>query len=81
MSPARFWFWAMPWAVATGLALGVLVVVVALLWKVKLPQRAVCDEAVQTMLTTRDQIELERAMFLIDRLDCSVGRRLPAPPL
>jgi hypothetical protein len=39
--------------------------------------RAKCDEAVQAMLTTDDLVELQRSTFLIERLNCSVQRRLP----
>jgi hypothetical protein len=39
-------------------------------------QRALCDKAVSTLLTTTDAIELQRAMFLIRRLDCKISTRL-----
>ena len=39
--------------------------------------RTKCDEAVQAMLTTNDLLELQRSIFLIERLNCSVQRRLP----
>jgi len=39
-------------------------------------ERQVCDQAVSTLLSTTDALELQRAMFLIRRLDCSVRRRL-----
>lgn len=35
----------------------------------------VCDAVVQTLLTTRDPIELQRAGILVDNLNCSVSRR------
>jgi hypothetical protein len=40
-------------------------------------ERALCDQAVDTLLTTKDLVELQRAMFLVRRLDCGVTRRLP----
>jgi len=40
-------------------------------------ERAKCDAAVATFLSTRDEIELQRASFLIKTLNCSVSRRLP----
>jgi hypothetical protein len=39
-------------------------------------QRALCDKAVSTVLTTTDAIELPRAMCLIRRLDCKISTRL-----
>jgi hypothetical protein len=39
-------------------------------------ERVLCDQAVSTLLTTKDLIELQRAMFLIRRLDCGITRRL-----
>ena len=35
-----------------------------------------CDQAVSTLFTTTDAIELQRAMFLIRRLDCKSSTRL-----
>jgi hypothetical protein len=35
-----------------------------------------CDQAVNTLFTTTDAIELQRAMFLIRRLDCKISTRL-----
>jgi hypothetical protein len=34
------------------------------------------DQAVNTLFTTTDAIELQRAMFLIRRLDCKISTRL-----
>jgi ABC-type tungstate transport system substrate-binding protein len=39
-------------------------------------EKKVCDQAVNTLLTTTDAIELQRAMFLIRRLDCKISTRL-----
>lgn len=39
--------------------------------------RAACDEAVHQLLTTKDEVELQRDIFLIRELDCSIRRRLP----
>jgi hypothetical protein len=36
----------------------------------------VCDQAVSTLFTTTDALELQRSMFLIRRLDCKVSTRL-----
>jgi hypothetical protein len=39
-------------------------------------ERALCDQAVNTLLTTKDLVELQRSVFLIRRLDCGITRRL-----
>jgi hypothetical protein len=39
-------------------------------------RRALCDQAVSTLLTTTDLIELQRAGFLVRQLDCSITQRL-----
>ena len=39
-------------------------------------ERKVCDQAVSTLFATTDAIELQRAMFLIPRLDCKISTRL-----
>ena len=36
-----------------------------------------CDKQVAILLTTHDPVDLQRASFLIRRLDCDIGRRLP----
>lgn len=38
---------------------------------------AACDEAVHQVLTTKDPVELQRNIFLVRWLDCSVSSRLP----
>jgi hypothetical protein len=35
-------------------------------------ERALCDKAVGTLLTTTDAVELQRAMFLDRRPDCKI---------
>lgn len=37
---------------------------------------ALCDQAVSTLLTTKDLVELQRSIFLIRWYNCSIGRRL-----
>jgi hypothetical protein len=39
-------------------------------------ERQACDQAVGTVLTTKDPLELERAMFLVQQLRCGIGKRL-----
>ena len=43
-------------------------------------ERQVCDALVQTLLTTRDTIELQRTGILVRKLNCDVTRRA-APKL
>jgi hypothetical protein len=54
-------------------------VIVALLMLILAPsakEKKLCDQAVSTLFTTTDAIELQRAMFLIRRLDCKISTRL-----
>jgi hypothetical protein len=39
-------------------------------------KKNLCDQVVSTLFTTTDAIELQRAMFLIRRLDCKISMRL-----
>jgi hypothetical protein len=39
-------------------------------------EKKLCDQAVNTLFITKDAIELQRAMFLIRRLDCRISTRL-----
>ena len=50
---------------------------VALIREAPPAQRAACDRAVVTLLSTDSLVELERSKYLIERLNCSVSRRLP----
>ncbi len=38
----------------------------------------VCDRAVSALLTSTDAVELQRAEFLVRRLNCDIGWRLDA---
>jgi hypothetical protein len=40
-------------------------------------EHRICDQAVKTVLTSESLVEVERSVFLVDRLHCSVRRRLP----
>ena len=40
----------------------------------------VCDDAVHTLLTTKDMVELERSKYLIGKLRCRVRTRLEDMP-
>jgi hypothetical protein len=39
-------------------------------------EKKLCDQAVSTLFTTTEAIELQRSMFLIRRLDCKISTRL-----
>jgi len=36
-----------------------------------------CDEAVQSLMTTRDLVELHRATFLVKWFNCNIAVRVP----
>jgi hypothetical protein len=40
----------------------------------------VCDDAVHTLMTTKDMVELERSKYLIGKLRCRVSPRLEDMP-
>jgi hypothetical protein len=40
----------------------------------------VCDDAVDTLMTTKDMVELERSKYLIGKLRCRVRTRLEPTP-
>jgi hypothetical protein len=40
----------------------------------------VCDDAVHTLMTTKDMVELERSKYLIGKLRCRVRTRLEDMP-
>lgn len=37
---------------------------------------ALCDQAVATLLTTKDVVDLQRSIFLIRWFNCGIARRL-----
>ncbi|WP_166145559.1 hypothetical protein [Methylosinus sp. RM1] len=39
-------------------------------------QRQICDRVFKDFMATENLVDLERAKFIIDRLNCSVARRL-----
>jgi hypothetical protein len=54
-------------------------VIVALPMLILLPsaeEKKLCNQSVSIFFTTTDEIELQRAMFLIRRLDCKISTRL-----
>jgi hypothetical protein len=76
----RAWRVLLPAAVvmvAMGLATGF---VIMLPWPHEAAASRQCDSAVHTVLATHDEIELQRAAFIVYRLDCSMRRRLPEEP-
>jgi len=69
------------WPELSGGAVGIVMsalIVVAIAVAPPIPTTAAraCDQAVSTLLSTKDAVELERARILIDELSCSVATRL-----
>ena len=63
------------------LALGALygVLLGFFIWALLFPSpadRAACDRAFATFMATQDTLELQRATFLLQELDCRIGKRL-----
>lgn len=44
-------------------------------------QRAACNRVVQTLLTTHDPIEIQRAGILVRQMNCDIVSRMPPPAL
>jgi hypothetical protein len=62
---------------AWGILVAALIVMIELTFEPTAKERQACDQAVATVLTTKDPVELERAMFLVRELRrCSIGKRL-----
>jgi hypothetical protein len=40
--------------------------------------KVACDRAFETLMTTKDLVELERSKFLLDKIWCSVRSRMAA---
>lgn len=84
MTVAAIWNHAGPWIVAVMIwvvAMGIIVTAVMLEPEDFRPALSeVCDDAVRTLLKTRDIVELERSMFLIEKLHCRLRKRLEPTP-
>jgi hypothetical protein len=61
---------------AWGIPVAALIVMIDLAFEPTAKERQACDQAVGTVLTTKDPLELERAMFLVQQLRCGIGKRL-----
>jgi hypothetical protein len=62
---------------AMGLPIAAFFVIMGLDIEPTAKERQACDQAVATVLTTKDPVELERAMFLVKELKgCRIGNRL-----
>jgi hypothetical protein len=84
MTAAAIWNRAGPWIVAAVIWVVAMVAMVAAV--VLEPEDIrhvlveVCDDAVATLMKTKDLVELERSKYLITKLSCRLGKRLePAP--
>ena len=84
MTAAALWGRAGPWVVVSvvwAAAIIAMAAVVALEPEDFRPAVAdVCDDAVRTLLTTKDMVELERSKYLIGKLRCRVRTRLEDMP-
>jgi hypothetical protein len=65
------------YAMAIGSPIAAAAFILVLPWPHEAAERRQCDSAVHTALTTHDEIELQRAAFIVNWLNCSVGHRLP----
>ena len=71
----RSWLpWIILWAVGTL----VLLIVVIMPSESDRRLKAACDRAFETLMTTKDFVELERSKFVLDRGWCSVRDRMVA---
>jgi len=74
LSPNRSWLpWILLWAVGA-----VAFLIVAMPSESDRRLKAACNRAFETLMTTKDFVELERSKFLLDRGWCSVRDRIAA---
>jgi hypothetical protein len=69
----RIWQWWSP--LLFGAAIPVLFIVALSQIEPNTKERQVCDALVQTLLTTRDAVELQRTEILVHELNCDVSHR------
>ncbi len=77
-APAGVWV-GFAMVVGAGGVVGISLAIVLLSGVTRLPDeklRKACDHTVETLLTTHDPVELERARILVNILDCGVARRI-----
>jgi hypothetical protein len=63
-------------AVISGMIVGAVIVAMVFILAPSAKEKKVCDQAVSTLFSTTDSMELQRAMFLIRWLDCKISTRL-----
>ena len=84
MTAATLWGRAGPWvAVSTVWVAAMVTITAAVVLEPEDFRPAVadvCDDAVHTLMTTKDMVELERSKYLIGKLRCRVRTRLENMP-
>jgi hypothetical protein len=63
-------------AASSSAGLATLILVMYLAFQPTAKERQACDQAVTTVLTAKDPLELERAVSLVPQLRCGIGKRL-----
>jgi hypothetical protein len=67
---------ATAWGVALAIPSAAAIVMIVRAFEPTAKERQACDQTVATVLTTKDPLELERAMFLVQQLRCGIGKHL-----
>jgi hypothetical protein len=84
VTAAAIWNRAGPWIVAAVIWVVAMVAMVAAVVlepeDFRPPLSEVCDDAVATLMKTKDLVELERSKFLIQKLRCRLRTRLESTP-
>jgi hypothetical protein len=78
MTVAKFFARETPWFVIGSIMLFAIGIFIGIVFTTASDDksRALCDEAVHQVLTTKDPVELRRNIFLVQYLDCSIRRGL-----
>jgi hypothetical protein len=74
-SPSQSWLSL--WLIFSPLA-AALLTIIFIVWPTERDRRmsAACDQAFESLITTKDLVEFERAKFLLDKGWCSVSARM-----
>jgi hypothetical protein len=63
-------------AIISGMMVGAAIFALPMIILAPTAKEKICDQAVSTLFTTTDAIELQRATFPIRQLDCKISTRL-----
>jgi hypothetical protein len=72
-SESSWWFWAILW-----ISTAALVVIILLPSTFDRRLKVRCDQVFETLMATKDMVELERSKYLLDKGGCSVSDRMAA---